>query len=211
MDPAYRIPLAPGTPFFPVSPERANQQKHHHHHHPLHDIVPSPSMPNLTVASSRPPADVQGKVAQFNSLNKDAAERKREHDASLRRAMVGREEAESETKRVKDESKQIVRELEHSRSREGRLGERLDRMMVCICIFYMYKTLACHRRRFRIRLTDGCLGGAASHQRNTFAISNGLREGDTSSSQGGVQGGVGDCEIARRAQRHERVVSVVAI
>ncbi|KAI9887518.1 MAG: hypothetical protein M1823_000697 [Watsoniomyces obsoletus] len=127
MDPAYRIPPAPGTPFFPVSPERANQQKHHpHNHHPLHDNLPSSSsMSSHAVSSSRAPSDVQGKVAQFNSLTKDAAARRREQDAALQRAV----EAENAARRAKEENKRITGELEHSRSREGRLGERLDRMM----------------------------------------------------------------------------------
>ena len=119
----------PGTPLFPVSPERANQQKQQA---PplLHNIIASsPSMPNLGTVS-RSSSDVQGKVAQFNLLSKDVTERRRENEAAVRRAVLGREEAENETRRAKEECRRLTRELEESRWRENKVAERLDRAMV---------------------------------------------------------------------------------
>ncbi len=126
MDSSFRVPLAPGAPLFPVSAERANQQKH-----PLQEISSSPSMPNLGAFSqSRPSSDVQSKVARFNSLNKDAGDRKRDTEAAIRRAVVGREEAETETRKARDDARRLVRELEESKRREAKVVERLDRVMV---------------------------------------------------------------------------------
>ena len=44
--------------------------------------------------------------------------------------MVGREEAEGETKRLKEENKLLRKELEEGRSRERRVGERVEAVMV---------------------------------------------------------------------------------
>ena len=92
-------------------------------------------MPNLGSLShshshSRTISDVQGKVARFNSLNKEAMDRKRDADAAIRRAVLGREEAENETKKAKEEIKRLRRDVEESKQRETKVAERLDRVMV---------------------------------------------------------------------------------
>ena len=73
---------------------------------------------------------MQGKVAQFNNLSKEAIQRRKDNEAALRRAVVGREEAESETKRLKEENKLLKKEMEEGRSRERRVGERVESVMV---------------------------------------------------------------------------------
>ena len=57
-------------------------------------------------------------------------QRRKENEASLRRAVLGREEAESETRRLKDENGKLRREFEEGRSRERRVGERVEAVMV---------------------------------------------------------------------------------
>ncbi|KAI9872542.1 MAG: hypothetical protein M1830_001495 [Pleopsidium flavum] len=132
MDPVFKFPASPGTPLHPISPERANRQPQHHHS----TIPSSPSLPsdlndqayqhNRTTSCS----DVQGKVAQFNNLSKEALQRRRDNEAALRRAVLGREEAEGETRRAKEEGRASRREIEEGRERERRVGERLEGVMV---------------------------------------------------------------------------------
>ena len=126
MDPPYRFPASPGTPLFPVSPERANQQRQ-----PQYDFPNLPSLPDFNnLKAIKASSDVQGKVAQFNSLGKEAAERRKAHDAALKRAMLGREEAEGETRRIREDVKTLRKEIAEGQDRERRVGERLEAVMV---------------------------------------------------------------------------------
>lgn len=126
MDPGFRFPASPGTPLFPVSPERANRQQ----------LPQSPSLPSISyiqndpfIAHSRGNSDVQGKVAQFNNLSKEAAQRRKDSEAALKRAVLGREEAESETRRLKEENRLLRKDVEEGRARERRVGERVEGVM----------------------------------------------------------------------------------
>ncbi|KAI9789551.1 MAG: hypothetical protein M1816_005958 [Peltula sp. TS41687] len=129
MDPSHRYLPTPGAPLHPVSPERANQQKHSQRP----EISISPSLPNINgyvQATMMSSSDVPGKVAQFNSLDgKDVMERRRVNDAALKRAVLGREEAESETRRVKEMVQTLTDELEVSKQREGKFVRRLERAL----------------------------------------------------------------------------------
>ncbi|KAI4174030.1 MAG: hypothetical protein LQ343_002594 [Gyalolechia ehrenbergii] len=124
MDPVFKIPASPGTPLFPVSPERANRQA----------LPQSPSLPcdlhdPFKSAHLRENSDVQNKVAQFNSLSKEAVQRRKDNEAAMRRAVLGREEAESETRRLKDENRVLRKELEEGWAREKRVAERIESVM----------------------------------------------------------------------------------
>lgn len=121
---------SPGTPLFPVSPERANRQQ-------LPQLAQSPSLPHLNRAQndpflthSRGNSDVQGKVAQFNNLTKEAAQRRKDSEAALRRAVLGREEAEGESRRLREDNRLLRQDVEEGRARERRVGERLEDVMV---------------------------------------------------------------------------------
>lgn len=127
MDPVFKFPASPGTPLFPVSPERVNRQ-----HLPQSPSLPSNLSDPFISGHTRAPSDVQGKVAQFNNLSKEAAQRRRDHEAALQRAVMGREEAEGETRRLKEEHRGLRREIEEGRGRERRVGERLEALMVII-------------------------------------------------------------------------------
>ena len=132
MDPVFKVPASPGTPLFPVSPERANRQ-----HLPQSPSLPSNLADPFIGSHARAPSDVQGKVAQFNNLSKEAAQRRRDNDAALKRAVLGREEAESEARRFKEEHKVLRREIEEGRGRERRVGERLEALMVSLtCLLH---------------------------------------------------------------------------
>ncbi|KAL8720453.1 MAG: hypothetical protein Q9225_002678 [Loekoesia sp. 1 TL-2023] len=124
MDTVFNIPASPGTPLFPVSPERANRQALPH----------SPSLPSdlqdpFKFAHLRENSDVQNKVAQFNNLSKEAVQRRKDNDAAMRRAVLGREEAENETRRLKDENRALRKELEEGKAREKRVAERIESVM----------------------------------------------------------------------------------
>jgi len=130
MDPVFKLPASPGTPLFPVSPERANRQQL-----PLSPSRQSDFSPlhNETFKGyhSRNSSDVQGKVAQFNNLSKEASQKRKDHEAALKRAVVGREEAESETRRLKEENRLLRQEVEDAGARERRVSERMEAVKVC--------------------------------------------------------------------------------
>lgn len=135
MDPPFSFPASPGTPLFTVSPERVNRQP----------IIPqSPSLPADLVhlrgpsisAHTRTSSDVQGKVTAFNNLSKDSSQRRKDNEAALKRAVMGREEAESETRRIKEENRVLRREIEEGRGRERKVAERVEVVMVGGTSFY---------------------------------------------------------------------------
>lgn len=135
MDPVFKFPASPGTPLFPVSPERANRQ-----HLPQSPSLPSNLIDPFTSHHVKAASDVQGKVAQFNNLGKEASQRRKDNEAALQRAVLGREEAESETRRVKEESSVLRKENEEGRRRERRVGERLETLMVMTSSFLLGKS-----------------------------------------------------------------------
>lgn len=51
-------------------------------------------------------------------------------DAALKRAMLGREEAESEVRRYREEAKMLRKAFEEGKERERKVGERLETVMV---------------------------------------------------------------------------------
>lgn len=81
-------------------------------------------------------SDVHDKIRQFNNMGHNGAaasmsrqlERKTA-DAALKRAMLGREEAEAEMRRYRDEARALRRQVEESRGRERKVGERLEDVM----------------------------------------------------------------------------------
>ncbi|KAL8789970.1 MAG: hypothetical protein Q9213_000856 [Squamulea squamosa] len=124
MDSIRKSSASTGTPLLPVSPERANRQP----------LPQSPSLPtNLhdpnKMAHLKESSDVQNKVAQFNSMSKEAVQRRKDNEAAMRRAVLGREEAENETRRLNDENKGLRKELEEGKARERKVAERIECVM----------------------------------------------------------------------------------
>src|SRR5689334_17193522 len=96
----FKVPSVPGTPLYPLSSERINQQR----------IPQSPSLPAHLSDIDRKlqqhnhhhhhPSDVQSKVAFLNSLsqsnqNLSPTRSQQQSAAAAQRAILGREEAES--------------------------------------------------------------------------------------------------------------------
>ncbi|KAI0107097.1 hypothetical protein GGR51DRAFT_166724 [Nemania sp. FL0031] len=113
---------ADATPLQPLSPDRANHQ--------------NPMLASLRSTAQRD-SDVHDKIRQFNNLahlppNATSMSKQLERktaDAALRRAMVGREEAESEMRRWREEARALRRQVDEGRERERKVGERLETVM----------------------------------------------------------------------------------
>ncbi len=76
-------------------------------------------------------SSVHNKISQFNSLTVQSKHLERKTaDAALKRAMLGREEAESEMRRYRDEAKALRKQIDEGRERERKVGERLETVMV---------------------------------------------------------------------------------
>lgn len=125
MDSTFRQPSSPGGALLPVSPERTNRQS----------IMQSSSFSptsRLTEKLHSPHrnSDVQFKVAQFNNLNIEASHRRKENEAALKRAILGREEAETESARLRTEHHVLQTKLEEARARERKVAERVESVMV---------------------------------------------------------------------------------
>lgn len=73
---------------------------------------------------------VSDKISQFNSLSMQSKQLERKTaDAALKRAMLGREEAEAEMRRYRDEARALRKYCEEGKERERRVGERLETVM----------------------------------------------------------------------------------
>ncbi|KAL9082676.1 MAG: hypothetical protein Q9159_006255 [Coniocarpon cinnabarinum] len=127
-----KLQYSPGMPLFPVSPERINASKQ--------PLPQSPSLPNFTAYGSHSPdaspthrhknSDVQGMVARFNALEiKDHQDLRRRDEAALKRAQMGREQAEEECRRMQEEMRALQNDLGESRMRERRATKRVDSVM----------------------------------------------------------------------------------
>ncbi|KAK2002490.1 hypothetical protein LX36DRAFT_707769 [Colletotrichum falcatum] len=112
-------PPSPGGPLSPMTPDRANQKQQGR------NLFTSPrSSPGGRDSS------VHEKISQFNNLAMQSKTLERKTaDAALKRAMLGREEAETELRRYRDETKVLRVQLEKGKEREQRVSERLETVM----------------------------------------------------------------------------------
>lgn len=110
------------TPLQVVSPDRINHQRES-------ALFSSGGGGGLGFDSST--TSVTDKISQFNTLATQSKQLERKTaDAALKRAMLGREEAETEMRRCRDEVRQLRKQMEDGRERERRVGERLETVMV---------------------------------------------------------------------------------
>lgn len=125
MESSDMLSIAPSISLVPICSERLNVEK-------------SPKPYNQTVDSS--PSrhggenSVHEKVVAFNSLAFQAKQlEKKTNDAALRRAVLGREEADSDMRRYRDEARALRKSVEEAKRREKIVGERLETVMVSWC------------------------------------------------------------------------------
>ncbi|KAG9236370.1 hypothetical protein BJ875DRAFT_494255 [Amylocarpus encephaloides] len=127
MDSTYKFPSSPGTPLLQVSPERVNQQWSQSQYNDMES--PTASAHRESRMHSRD-SSVHEKVAAFNTLAFQGKQLERKaNDAALKRAMLGREEAESEMRRYREENRALRRQAEDGKAREHKVGERLETIM----------------------------------------------------------------------------------
>lgn len=108
----------PGGPLQAVSPDRVNQQRESIFSH---------------LRSDSRDSFVSDKISQFNNLSVNMQSKQSDRksaDAALKRAMLGREEAEAEMRRYRDEAKALRKAVEEGKDRERKVGERLEAVMV---------------------------------------------------------------------------------
>ncbi|PHH60539.1 hypothetical protein CDD81_1586 [Ophiocordyceps australis] len=82
--------------------------------------------------NQRRDGSVLDKISQFNSLSVAMQSRQLERktaDAALKRAMMGREEAEAEMRRLREETTRLQNAVDEGRERERRVGQRLESVM----------------------------------------------------------------------------------
>jgi hypothetical protein len=88
-----------------------------------------PALPGSPTRHERAQSDVHSMVARFDSLKiQDPEELKKKHAAALKRAQMGREEAEADARQLKEEIKEMKSEMDDYRARETRVMKRLDTM-----------------------------------------------------------------------------------
>jgi hypothetical protein len=124
-DPGHDLSSTPSsTPLSPMSEQRYNKSAF------------SSSLRSLDDMSELTPRglhkhDVQGKVQQFNKLAQESLEKKRQQEAALKRAVLGREEAENEGRRLRETVKALRKELDDSMFREEKALEENKHLEVC--------------------------------------------------------------------------------
>ncbi|RMY81674.1 hypothetical protein D0862_12282 [Hortaea werneckii] len=98
----------------------------------------SPSLPEMYAMRSsghgRTNSDVQGLVKRFEHLDvrdkeAESKERMKRHEAELKRAMIAREEAESDVRRFREEVRRLRKERDEGGNRERRVARRLETVM----------------------------------------------------------------------------------
>ncbi|KAI0136876.1 hypothetical protein BJ170DRAFT_34165 [Xylariales sp. AK1849] len=125
MEETSSLPGSPGapTPLQTMSPDRVNQQRE--------------SYFSSVRSSHARDSSIHDKIQQFNHLAQlgpttvsmtKQLERKTA-DAALKRAMLGREEAESDMRRYREEARLLRKQIDEGRERERRVGERLETVM----------------------------------------------------------------------------------
>jgi hypothetical protein len=125
-------------------------------------------------------SSVHDKISQFNNMSiamQSKQLERRTADAALKRAMIGREEAEVELRKCKEELKALRKIVDEGKERERRVGERLETVMVryhlCVHIAAPYpnpkhrKTMAERKRHTRTHKPSGRRRSAAHGRRHS--------------------------------------------
>ncbi|KAL6804642.1 hypothetical protein GGI42DRAFT_367669 [Trichoderma sp. SZMC 28013] len=115
-------PATAGGPLQMASPDRVNQRRD--------NLFGTLRAQGASSDNAGRDSTVHDKISQFNNMSMQARQQERKSaDAALKRAMLGREEAEAEMRRIKDEAGALRREIEEGKERERRVGERLETVM----------------------------------------------------------------------------------
>ena len=166
-EPDFNMLATPGlaNALFTVSPERMNQQRHF-------QVPTSPSLRSSFANRVQRNSFVQEKAAHFDTVMQattqnifagKALERKA-NDKALERAMLGREEAESEMRKWRDQANRnqesilaLGRDNEKLRQDKRKVSERYELLMVCFYFLVfnegssMINTYCLLRKNWRVR------------------------------------------------------------
>ena len=163
---------------------------------------------SVRTSDARDSCSVHDKIHQFNSLAMQSKQLERKTaDAALKRAMLGREEAEAEMRRYRDEARLLRKQVEEGRERERKVGERLETVMVRNMHTAHHPLLAgaWYARETWRRLTlFAIVGELRPRKGNTRTYSGPVGEGDPPRAQGDVQ----VTERHRQATRRTQVRTV---
>lgn len=124
-------------------------------------------------------SSVYDKISQFNNMSISMQTKQLERktaDAALKRAMLGREEAEAELRKQKEELKGLRKAVEEGKERERRVGERLETVMVSFPLHWQTSG----------SVLNVTLGELRPSQGDTRAHTDAVGEGDPSSQEGVV-------------------------
>lgn len=108
-------PTGPLSPLRTSTPSRVNQHRESSVTPFRSDLYDSP---------------VLERISQFNNMSGQSRQLERKANDALKRAVLGREEAEGEMRRLRDEIAQLQYAVEQGREREIKVGERLETVMV---------------------------------------------------------------------------------
>lgn len=136
------LPGSPGGPLQAATAERVNQQRESIFSH---------------LRSESRDSSVHDKISQFNNLSVSLQSKQLERktaDAALKRAMLGREEAETEMRRYRDEVRAMQKAVEEGKDRERRVGERLETLMVSYACIYSFIPTWNTNRPFRKTMAE---------------------------------------------------------
>lgn len=126
MDSSFKFPASPGTPLLQASPERVNQQRQS-----LYDGSPAESVHGR---HSRASSVVHEKVAAFNSMSFQTKQGERKiADAALKRAMLGREEAEETMRKYRDDNRILQRKHEEEKEKVNKISHRYETLQENYC------------------------------------------------------------------------------
>ena len=122
-------PGSPGSPLNLTSPDRVNKQRIGI------DMNGSPRAKMFSPERSARESSVFEKAAKFDQLAVQGKPlERRANDAALRRAVLGREEAEEQARRYKEELKQARADAHESKERELKVSRKYETAQVYLAL-----------------------------------------------------------------------------
>jgi hypothetical protein len=214
-------PSLPGTPLHTLSPDRINIQAQRTPVASMQQDLVSPAGPSLLSSGNLPDrlvrshrrtgSDVQNKVAKFDGLTKESVERRKKDEAALKRAVLGREEAEDEVRLLKEEGRRYREAWEDERAKLERVVGRLEDVTVSGCSWSLgHEMSGSQNANGSLGRSPCCKGGFASYQvraatneGSTEPLTKSVRKGGSTGKEGCFQILVGIRQASRGIKGNE--------
>ena len=124
MEPGLKLTSSPGSPLNQSSPDRVNRQSEN-------GDSPRRRLFSPEAARNARESSVHEKAARFDQLAFTGKPiERRANDAALKRALIGREEAEEQARRYKEEAMRVKKEFQEAKEREDKVSRRLESSIV---------------------------------------------------------------------------------